>query len=178
MIGLLIDTSIDEALLALSDGTAITLDQKASSTLLPAIQSLLTKHSLKDLDYIAVGNGPGAFTGTRLGVMTAKTLAYATHLPLISFCSLKRLVPATDGPFTALVSAKSRGHYALDGHRSNDTITFESPYIISSDETLPNHTLVYSPSTIDHLITLVEDKFRRGLNVTPTTLEVTYLYTP
>lgn len=178
MIGLLIDTSMDEALLALTDGTTIALDHKASTSLLPAIESLLSTYSLHQLDYIAVGNGPGAFTGTRLGVMTAKTLAYAADLPLISFCSLRRLIPQSDGPFTALLSAKSRGHYALSGHRSASVITFETPYLISADEPLPDHTLVYSPSTIDHLIALTNDKYLHGLNIAPTTLEVTYLHTP
>ena len=175
MIGLLIDTSIDKTLLALSDGTVVKIDLKASESLLPEIQKLIP---LKKLSYIAVGNGPGAFTGTRLGVMTAKTLTYATGIPLISFCSLKRLVPTDDGPFTALVSAKSRGHYALAGYREGSSISFGAPYLLTSDEPMPDHTLVYDPSSIDHLIALTNDKFTGGESVSPSTLEVTYLHTP
>ena len=62
----------------------------ASQLLLPWIESLLThaKISLKDLDAIAVGMGPGAFTGVRLGVAAVQGLAISNNLPTISVCSL------------------------------------------------------------------------------------------
>lgn len=62
----------------------------ASQLLLPWIESLLAnaKISLKDLDAIAVGIGPGAFTGVRLGVAAVQGLAISNDLPTISVCSL------------------------------------------------------------------------------------------
>ena len=62
----------------------------ASQLLLPWIESLLSNAniSLKDLDVIAVGVGPGAFTGVRLGVAAVQGLAIAANLPFISVCSL------------------------------------------------------------------------------------------
>ena len=62
----------------------------ASQLLLPWVESLLAnaKVSLKDLDAIAVGIGPGAFTGVRLGVAAVQGLAISNDIPVIPVCSL------------------------------------------------------------------------------------------
>ena len=62
----------------------------ASQLLLPWIELLLSgaNFSLKDLDAIAVGIGPGAFTGVRLGIAAVQGLAAASNVPVISICSL------------------------------------------------------------------------------------------
>jgi len=62
----------------------------ASQLLLPWVNELFTqaKISLKDLDAIAIGVGPGAFTGVRLGVAAVQGLAIATQIPVIPVASL------------------------------------------------------------------------------------------
>ncbi|HIK12220.1 MAG TPA: tRNA (adenosine(37)-N6)-threonylcarbamoyltransferase complex dimerization subunit type 1 TsaB [Oscillatoriaceae cyanobacterium M33_DOE_052] len=42
----------------------------------------------QDLAFVAVAIGPGSFTGTRLGVVTARTLAQQLHIPLFGISSL------------------------------------------------------------------------------------------
>lgn len=93
---LAIDTSTAWCSVALSLGDqAPELKHEAvsagsSQLLLPWIESLLKKAniSLKDLDAIAVGVGPGAFTGVRLGVAVVQGLAVSNNLPVISVISL------------------------------------------------------------------------------------------
>jgi tRNA threonylcarbamoyladenosine biosynthesis protein TsaB len=63
---------------------------------------------LKDLTHIAVGIGPGSFTGIRVGLNFAKTLAYGLKLPLLGLDSLKilaRPAPSPQMPVLSLINA-------------------------------------------------------------------------
>lgn len=59
-------------------------------TLAPAVENILKQIDWKmsDIDAIIVGNGPGSYTGLRIGVTFAKVWANATKLPLYSVSSL------------------------------------------------------------------------------------------
>jgi tRNA threonylcarbamoyladenosine biosynthesis protein TsaB len=61
-----------------------------SETLLPAVERILVRAGVtrKDVQAIAVGTGPGAFTGLRVGLATFKAWATASGLPLIPVISM------------------------------------------------------------------------------------------
>jgi tRNA threonylcarbamoyl adenosine modification protein YeaZ len=65
--------------------------QESVSLLLPTIDSLTRQLGLKKEDFgaIAVGIGPGGFTGVRVAVVTGRTLAQALKLPLVGINSLE-----------------------------------------------------------------------------------------
>ncbi len=69
----------------LIDQNIITESGRQSELLIPEIEKLLKINNLTyhDLELIATTNGPGSFTGTRIGLTTARTLKLATNLPLI-----------------------------------------------------------------------------------------------
>ena len=54
--------------------------------LAPAMAALLGElgWAARDLDAVAVGRGPGSYTGLRVGIMSAKTMAYVTGCPLVA----------------------------------------------------------------------------------------------
>ncbi len=62
-----------------------------SETLMPEIHRALSLCNLltSDLDAIAIAQGPGSFTGLRIGLATAKGIAFAHEIPLIPISSLK-----------------------------------------------------------------------------------------
>lgn len=67
--------------------------QQHSSWLLPWIDDMLQQAGLRlaDLDAIVFGNGPGAFTGLRIGAGVAQGLALGSGRPLVPVCSLLAL---------------------------------------------------------------------------------------
>jgi len=91
-----LDTSTPVCTVALSrDGRAIGVSHTHgqnvhASRLTTQIADLMGEHQLRytDLSAIAVGKGPGSYTGLRIGVSTAKGIAYAADIPLIALDSL------------------------------------------------------------------------------------------
>ena len=69
-------------------------DNKTHSVkLMPLIDSALSSvdATIDNVDLIAVTNGPGSYTGLRIGVVTAKTFAYAADIPVIGVNTLDAL---------------------------------------------------------------------------------------
>lgn len=69
------------------------IKQNHSVQLMPSIQTTIKEAGLtpKEIDAIVVANGPGSYTGLRIGVTTAKTLAYALNTKLYGVSSLAAL---------------------------------------------------------------------------------------
>ncbi len=64
-----------------------------SRTLAPMIENLLsvTGKAVSDIDLIAVSNGPGSFTGVRIGVSVAKGIAFPDDLPCFAVSTLESM---------------------------------------------------------------------------------------
>ncbi len=64
-----------------------------SETLMPMVESVLASSlcSVRDIDTLAVGVGPGSFTGIRIGISAAKGLAQAKKLPCVAVSTLEAM---------------------------------------------------------------------------------------
>lgn len=95
---LAIDTATEVCSVALAVGDAIdeaseTVGHAHSARLLPMIDALLARHSLRlaECDAIAFGAGPGSFTGLRIACGVAQGLAYGADKPVIAIGNLAAL---------------------------------------------------------------------------------------
>lgn len=68
-------------------------ERNHSDFTMPMLKELITRNSISvhDLNEILIVNGPGSFTGVRLGVTIAKTLAYTLNIPIKTITSLECL---------------------------------------------------------------------------------------
>ena len=95
--------------------TMINIKKNHSITLMPAIDFLMASldWTPKDLDRIVVAEGPGSYTGLRIAVATAKTLAHTLNIELVGMSSLLALVPRQqEGLLVPLMDARRNNVYA------------------------------------------------------------------
>ena len=119
---LAIETSTESCSVALLHGDAVLerselAPRRHAELVLPMAESLLAESGLKraQLDGIAVGRGPGAFTGVRLGISVAQGLAFALDLPVVTVSSLAALAmqaPPNDSPVLVVMDARMGEVYA------------------------------------------------------------------
>jgi tRNA threonylcarbamoyladenosine biosynthesis protein TsaB len=93
----------------------------ASAQLMPAIDAMLRKAGvdLRALRALLVVNGPGSFTGMRVGLSTTKGLAHATGIPIVAISRLAVLasLAGMQGDCLALLDAGRNEFYARRAER-------------------------------------------------------------
>jgi tRNA threonylcarbamoyladenosine biosynthesis protein TsaB len=90
------DTSSPTVSVALHDGADVVVELVSEQTmkhgeqLAPLIDAALRRTGIvrQDLTALGVGVGPGPFTGLRVGLVTARTLAFVLDIPVYGVCSL------------------------------------------------------------------------------------------
>ncbi len=139
MLVILIDTCTERGVVALYRGLEpLIIEQlpfglQNSKVLLPTIEAVLLRAHVEtsQLDAVAVGVGPGSYTGIRVGVAAAKAIAFAHQLPLMAVSTLEGLIPPSDGSYAAVIDAKVGGVYYLLGERSGGRIHYHTQPAIS-----------------------------------------------
>ena len=124
---LMIETSTECCSVALSEGGRILASRidetprMQSSMLAPYIVEVLEEAGLRaaDLDAVAVSEGPGSYTGLRVGVSTAKGICFGAGLPLIGVDTLQLLACQAEMPDQVRHDDRSQAHIVsfLDARR-------------------------------------------------------------
>lgn len=146
---LALDTSTEVLSLALQLGdktfTHSQIAGNASSQLiLPQIQALLDSANvqLTDLDGIAFGAGPGAFTGVRIACGVAQGLGFGANLPVVGVNTLLALAEATGEPrVIACLDARMGEIYHAAFEKVNGTWQEVSATQVCKPEAAPHHLL-------------------------------------
>jgi tRNA threonylcarbamoyladenosine biosynthesis protein TsaB len=114
---LLLETSARRGVVAVAAGAELRgqrrLDEsrRHARDLAPAVAELLREQGWKarELDGVIVGRGPGSYTGLRVGIMSARALAYATGCALLgidTFAVIARQAPAACDHLDVLADAQ------------------------------------------------------------------------
>lgn len=122
---LALDTSSPQVTVALTDGDVVMAERASEQTmkhgelLAPLIAETVAAADaiMTDVTAIAVGVGPGPFTGLRVGLVTARTLAHVLEIPVYGVCSLDILaaeamaIGAVDADFLVATDARRKEVY-------------------------------------------------------------------
>jgi tRNA threonylcarbamoyl adenosine modification protein YeaZ len=119
MLILAFDTATDVATSALVwDGEVLGELTSRPITVLETLDALLRRGGVRDsqLEGLVVGTGPGSFTGLRMGLATARTLAFSLDIGLAGVSTLDVLAAGAPGS-TPVIDARRQEVFALVGGR-------------------------------------------------------------
>lgn len=157
MLVLAIDTAILVSSVALVSQESligeITLKTRKthSERLMPNIVDLLEKAEVRkeSLTAVAVSVGPGSFTGLRIGLATAKALAFALNIEIIGVPTLAAMAFGCPGQGTLLASVfdaqKGNVYHALYRWQSGEMLEIQAPKVINIEKVISEHSKSSEP---------------------------------
>lgn len=137
MISLFLNTSVDFLSVALvKDGVVLDsfytkLNNDLSKITLSVIDDMLSRLSIskKDIKRIVCVNGPGSFTGLRIGVTIAKVWAYSLNIDIVGVSSLYVLATGVEGDYIVPIIDARRGYVYAGIYDKNYNIVMKDCYI-------------------------------------------------
>ena len=168
MISLFLDTSSKKLAVYLVKDKEILYEKELetindhSKYLVPFIDEALKQNNLspKDINKIYVVNGPGSFTGTRIGVTVGKVFAYSIDINVIPVSSLKQYIFSEDNKdyYVSIIKDKgNRVYYGIYDKDYNDILTDKYNYmnVFTEDISKLNGNIVFiSDEDIDGIETV------------------------
>ena len=117
---LVLETSGRIGRLGLFDGPeavelrSLDASRRNARDLVPTVAAMLAARHLtsRDLNRAIVGTGPGSYTGLRVGIVAAKTLAWSLSIPLYAvpaFASIAQRVPSDESPIVEAIADGLKG---------------------------------------------------------------------
>ena len=137
---LYLDTSSNFLYAAITNNSKIIIESKEklnkdlSSLAMKKISEMfeIGKININDINKIIVVNGPGSFTGIRVGLTIAKVLAWAKNIPIIPISSLEAMTISdneTSDYVVAAIDARRNYVYATIYDKKNEKFVMNEQYI-------------------------------------------------
>ena len=130
------------------------------------IEELLAENNLQfsDLNAIAVSQGPGSYTGLRIGVSSAKGLCYALNIPMIAIDTLQLLakqIQIEDGIIIPMIDARRMEVFSAFYDKNHNQIRNTQAEIIdeTSYQEITETIHLVGDGTEKFKNTLIDDKF-------------------
>jgi len=141
MITLYIDTSSSYLYAGIVKDSNLLVEVKAdlghnlSEMALPKISDMFEKAKLKacDINKIIVVNGPGSFTGIRVGLTIAKVFAWSLNIPITTITSLEAMAASVDDSRLLVPIIDARHGYVYAAIYDGDNVVLEPSYIKLED---------------------------------------------
>ena len=140
--------------------TILEEDQRQAEALIPILNDMVKEAGLapKDIDAFACAKGPGSFTGLRIGVTMAKTMAQFSGKPVVGISSLAALAMEAEGAEDFLrvpvIDARANRIFAA---------AYPAPGEDLFPEALLPEALYYQEDFLDKLTRLVEEGVYSGV---------------
>lgn len=159
---LFIDTHDELITVGLKNGEELYLKTQESEYshsiyTMPMIESLFKDNNLnvKDLKKIIVVNGPGSFTGIRIGLSIAKTMAYALNIDINTISSLTAyLISNNNGEKRRAVIEDNKGYYISVFDENDNNIV---PEFYSENDEYSEYKTVESKLDVNKIIDYCKD---------------------
>lgn len=162
-----------------------------SEEAMPAIISMFEKSKLnaKDIDKIIVVNGPGSFTGIRIGITIAKVYAWSLNIPITTITSIEAMAVSTNINTYKVPMLDARRGYVFTGiFDSENNVILEPSYLKKEElndklKDLNVFTVITNDNTIDYqnqesytpdFLKIIE-KFKDKENLNPHGVNPNYL---
>lgn len=145
---LYIDTHLDDiTILLFKDNKIIkekiiTGEKQNSKMIMPMIKKILGK---KKPESIIICNGPGSFTGVRLGVTIAKTLAHTLEIPIRTISTLECLAVSLEDGFDKIVGFSDKNGYYIGIF--DETLNLVGNYEYLSNSEFEEYSKIYKVYT-------------------------------
>ena len=158
------------------------IDKGMSNYILPEIEKQLKENNLEasNIDAIFVSNGPGSFTGIRVGLTIAKVYAWSLNIKVIPISSLELLASTpTDKNNLALMDAR-RGYVFLGGYDKDLNPLISDSYILFDEEKYKDFNIISYDDFENKIepnidILKVIKKHENDLGINPHALNPNYL---
>lgn len=153
-------------------------DTNLSSRIMPIVDDAFKKTNLtiNDIDKIFVVNGPGSFTGIRVGITIAKVIGSSLNIPIIKLSELELMATTeTDTEYNIPIIDARRGYVYTGMYDNNLNSCREEIHMLYDDIKLPDSYTIIDDNNVKFDLIKIIKKHESDEPINPHALKPNYL---